>query len=132
MEKGSTPLFALEDLAKRVRQHDAHGQPADAYYCCALNVMHSEVSDAKDQQVTDDGVERSPKDVDHRRRHSLTRRLGEWARKRAAHDPAHKVWNCVHRKCASEKVRDVAVPGHVSSSAGRNWKSTTGTAASYH
>jgi hypothetical protein len=100
------------DSAERSREHHGHSHPPKTECHRVGAVPRIEVADSCHQQVTNHKIERSPEDVDRRRRGSLAWRRGKWARKGASGHPVREVRHRVREERTTEKVSDIVVPAH--------------------
>src|SRR5437899_204200 len=108
----SSCLQSAIDTSERLRQHDGHQHASDCsddHLRCSTN---TEVSDASQEQIGDEQVERAPQHIDQRRRFSLTWGRCEWRRKPMAGYSVNKMRHEIDEESAAEKIRHVMVPTH--------------------
>jgi len=110
--RASSCLQSAIDTSERLRQHDGHQHASDCsddHLRCSTN---TEVSDASQEQIGDEQVERAPQHIDQRRRFSLTWGRCEWRRKPMAGYSVNKMRHEIDEESAAEKIRHVMVPTH--------------------
>jgi hypothetical protein len=78
--------------------------------------VQAEVSDAANEKISNDEIEKAPRHIDGRRRKSLPRRFGKRALKGASHQAADDVGNCIAKKHPAEKIANDIQPIHRSAS----------------
>jgi hypothetical protein len=69
--------------------------------------MNVECSHAKNEEVSRNEIQPSPKDIDRRRGKALPRRLGEGALERPPREAADEMRNGVGQEEAAKKIRNV-------------------------
>ena len=97
---------------KRSCRHKRGEERAQSRCNDVVSGMQIKMSHPADKNITQNQVKKSPNHVDARRGKSLTGRLGEWALKRASHHATDKMRDCVYKKNAAKKVRNIVDPFH--------------------
>src|ERR1700683_4870826 len=97
-------LIAAVEVAKVPGGKKRDEERASAKCDDATRVLQPKISDAADEQIADDDVERAPKHVDGRRGESFARRLGEGTLKRPAQHAADDMGDCVRQEGAAKEI----------------------------
>ena len=104
--------IATVESPKVPRGGYAHQQDACTSGDDLIRSVEIEISDASDEEVSEDEVRKSPKDVDGRRGKALAWRLGEGTLKGPSHHAADEVRNGIGEESAAEQVGYVVKPVH--------------------
>jgi len=100
-------------VAERSRQHHAHQQSTHSRYRHFPRAPQIKNPDMPHQPVSNPNIQRSPQNIHHRRRQSLSRRRSKRRRKFPPTHPANKMWYPIHKKHPPEKVCYQLIPPHL-------------------
>jgi hypothetical protein len=106
-------LIAAVEAAKVPGRKKRNKERASAACKDVACVPQSKITDAADEDIADDDIEKAPEDVDGRRREALSRRLGEGALKRPARHAADDMRDCVRKERATKEIGQERKRGHL-------------------